>query len=198
MTLKLPLQLKLQGLCVSFLNEEGSSNERQVVIHVIRFRLHFPSKVSLAYTTIVTTVLILLLPEHLEWLWFITEAFPNPCLYKMFSLFWAIVLVLKFSALISGTCCVSSKFDCIQKIILGGVSKGHTYNATDILQRLVTLQAQQYKGREYVGYTTNYCFRLWFLITRAVKMTVSEILMLLMVRCCGFFGDTFDGLNVGG
>jgi hypothetical protein len=66
------------------------------------------------------------------------------------------------------------------------------------LQRLVTLQAKQYEGREHVSYTTNCCFRLWFLITRAVKMTVSEILMLLMVRCYGFFGDTFDGLSEGG
>lgn len=106
----------------------------------------------------------------------------------MFSLFWAIVLILRFSVPIPGTRCVSSKFYCIQKII-SGVSKGHI---------IYIFQAQQYKGREHVSYTINYCFRLWFLITRAVKMTVSEILMLLMVRCCGFFGDIFDGLSVGG
>ena len=46
--------------------------------------------------------------------------------------------------------------------------------------------------------TTNCCFRLWCQITRAVKMTVTEIQMLLMVRCYGFFGDIFGGLSVGG
>jgi hypothetical protein len=51
---------------------------------------------------------------------------------------------------------------------------------------------------KHVSYTANHCFRLWFLTTRAVKMTVSGIQMLLMGRCCGFFGDIFGGLNVGG
>jgi len=67
-----------------------------------------------------------------------------------------------------------------------------------ILQEHVTLWASKGKKFNASVNTTNYCFRLWCQITRAVKMTVTEIQMLLMVRCYGFFGDIFGGLSVGG
>jgi hypothetical protein len=67
-----------------------------------------------------------------------------------------------------------------------------------ILQEHVTLWAWQGKKFNMSVDTTNCCFRLWCQISRAVKMTVIEIQMLLMVRCYGFFGDTFGGLSVGG
>jgi hypothetical protein len=47
------------------LNGEGGSDKRQVVIQIVHSKQQFPSNVSLAYITYVTTVLILLLPEHL-------------------------------------------------------------------------------------------------------------------------------------
>jgi hypothetical protein len=46
-------------------NGECGSDKRQVVIHIIHSKVQFPSEMSLAYVTLVTTVLILLLLEHL-------------------------------------------------------------------------------------------------------------------------------------
>jgi hypothetical protein len=45
---------------------EGGSDKRQVVIRIVHSKLQLPSKMSLAYITSVTTVLTLLLPEHLR------------------------------------------------------------------------------------------------------------------------------------
>jgi hypothetical protein len=54
--------------------------------------------------TFVTTILILLLPEHLR-MALVRYRLSDPCLYKLFSLFWATVLALQFSVLAFGTSC---------------------------------------------------------------------------------------------
>jgi hypothetical protein len=45
-------------------NGEVGSDKRQVVIHIIHYKLEFPSKMSTACAAFVTKVLILLFLEH--------------------------------------------------------------------------------------------------------------------------------------
>jgi hypothetical protein len=88
---------------------EDGSNKSQAVIHIIHSELQFPSKykVSLVYVTFVTTFVILLLPEHLRIALVRNHSISVPCLYKIFSMFWATALTLQFSVFISEASCNS-------------------------------------------------------------------------------------------
>jgi hypothetical protein len=78
--------------------------EEQVVIHIVHSKLQCPSKMALVYVTFVTTVPVLLLLDHL-WIALVCYgSMSRPIyVYKLFALFWAIVLTLRFSILIWGT-----------------------------------------------------------------------------------------------
>jgi hypothetical protein len=52
------------GDCASLLNGEGGSVKRQVVIHIVRSKLQFPSKIFLACHFCNQCSTILLFPEH--------------------------------------------------------------------------------------------------------------------------------------
>jgi hypothetical protein len=82
--LKLPMQLYFHYPTVAgktmttawLLSGERSGDKRQVVIHMVHSKLQFLSEVSLAYVNFVTTVLIVLLSEHL-WMALIRRSVPG-------------------------------------------------------------------------------------------------------------------------
>jgi hypothetical protein len=93
-TLKLLLLLEfyypsVAGKIVTFVAEWGSCI------------LQLPSKA-------VATLLVPLLPEQFQ-LQFLNETLPDPGLYKLNSLFWAIMLILQCSVIISGTLYIARK-----------------------------------------------------------------------------------------
>jgi hypothetical protein len=53
-------------MTVLLFNGEDGIDKRQVVVHIVPSKLPFPSKVSLAFVTFVTTLLLLLLLDHLQ------------------------------------------------------------------------------------------------------------------------------------
>jgi hypothetical protein len=82
--------------------------KRRVVIHIILHKLQFSSEMPLAYVTFVTTVLILLLPEHIRIALVHYWSISRP----MFLLPVFIVLG-QFSVVISGSPCMLYFIDVI-------------------------------------------------------------------------------------
>jgi hypothetical protein len=93
--------------CVSLLNGESGSDGRQLVIRIVHSKLQFRSEVSLAQVTF-GTILILLLPEHLRVARVRYRSIPDPCVYKLFSLFGTMAVTFHFCALISAALCIFS------------------------------------------------------------------------------------------
>jgi hypothetical protein len=79
------------SLYVLLLNGEGGSDKGQVAIDIVHPKLQFPSKVSLAYVTFVTTVLILPLREQLRMALVRYRSISGPLFI------WIVILVLGYS-----------------------------------------------------------------------------------------------------